>query len=78
MEFAKLIARRSTCKRLQVDTVITTTDYLKVLAVAYPRKRTRSGALNPEIGANPTNISDGVLSPRQLTARPKRTRNLRF
>lgn len=35
MEFAKLIARRSTCKRLQVGTVITTTDYRKVLAVGY-------------------------------------------
>jgi dCMP deaminase len=35
MEFAKLIAKRSTCKRLQVGTVITTTDYRKVLAVGY-------------------------------------------
>jgi dCMP deaminase len=35
MSFAKLIARRSHCKRLQVGTVITTTDYRKVLAVGY-------------------------------------------
>lgn len=35
MNFAQLIARRSTCKRLQVGTVITTTDYRKVLAVGY-------------------------------------------
>jgi dCMP deaminase len=35
MEFARQIARRSTCQRLQVGTVITTTDYRKVLAVGY-------------------------------------------
>jgi dCMP deaminase len=35
MEFAESIAKRSTCKRLQVGTVITTTDYRKVLAVEY-------------------------------------------
>jgi dCMP deaminase len=35
MDFACLISRRSTCKRLQVGTVITTTDYRKVLAVGY-------------------------------------------
>jgi dCMP deaminase len=35
MSFAKLIAKRSHCKRLQVGTVITTTDYRKVLAVGY-------------------------------------------
>ena len=35
MDFAESIARRSTCKRLQVGTVITTTDYRKVLAVGY-------------------------------------------
>ena len=35
MDFAQPIARRSTCKRLQVGTVITTTDYRKVLAVGY-------------------------------------------
>ena len=35
MNFAAQIARRSTCKRLQVGTVITTTDYRKVLAVGY-------------------------------------------
>jgi len=35
MNFAHLISTRSTCKRLQVGTVITTTDYRKVLAVGY-------------------------------------------
>jgi len=35
MEFAFSIAKRSTCKRLQVGTVITTTDFRKVLAVGY-------------------------------------------
>ena len=35
MQFAETIARRSTCKRLGVGTVITTTDYRKVLAVGY-------------------------------------------
>lgn len=35
MDFAESIARRSTCNRLQVGTVITTTDYRKVLAVGY-------------------------------------------
>lgn len=35
MEFAEAIARRSTCKRLQVGTVITSTDFRKVLAVGY-------------------------------------------
>lgn len=35
MQFAETIARRSTCKRLAVGTVITTTDYRKVLAVGY-------------------------------------------
>ncbi len=35
MNFARLIARRSHCRRLQVGTVITTTDYRKVLAVGY-------------------------------------------
>lgn len=35
MEFAQSISRRSTCKRLQVGTVITTTDFRKVLAVGY-------------------------------------------
>ena len=35
MQFAELISRRSTCKRLQVGTVITTVDYRKVLAVGY-------------------------------------------
>ncbi len=35
MDFAESISRRSTCKRLQVGTVITTTDFRKVLAVGY-------------------------------------------
>ncbi len=35
MQFAETIALRSTCKRLTVGTVITTTDYRKVLAVGY-------------------------------------------
>jgi dCMP deaminase len=35
MEFAELISKRSTCKRLSVGTIITTTDYRKVLAVGY-------------------------------------------
>ncbi len=35
MDFANLISRRSTCTRLQVGTVITTTDFRKVLAVGY-------------------------------------------
>jgi dCMP deaminase len=35
MQFAETIARRSTCNRLKVGTVITTTDYRKVLAVGY-------------------------------------------
>lgn len=35
MRFALEIAKRSSCKRLQVGTVITTTDFRKVLAVGY-------------------------------------------
>jgi len=35
MNFAQLISGRATCKRLQVGTVITTTDFRKVLAVGY-------------------------------------------
>ncbi len=35
MQFAEIIAQRSTCKRLQVGTVITSSDYRKVLAVGY-------------------------------------------
>ncbi len=35
MNFAQSISRRSTCRRLQVGTVITTTDHRKVLAVGY-------------------------------------------
>ncbi len=34
MQFAETIARHSTCKRLSVGTVITTTDYRKILTVA--------------------------------------------
>lgn len=35
IHFAETIAQRSTCSRLAVGTVITTTDYRKVLAVGY-------------------------------------------
>lgn len=35
LDLARTLARRSTCKRLQVGTVITSTDYRKVLAVGY-------------------------------------------
>ena len=35
IHFAETIAQRSTCERLSVGTVITTTDYRKVLAVGY-------------------------------------------
>jgi dCMP deaminase len=35
MDLAFCFARRSTCKRLHVGTVITTTDYRKVLSVGY-------------------------------------------
>lgn len=35
MHFAVEIARRSTCSRLQVGTVITSTDFRKVLALGY-------------------------------------------
>jgi len=35
MEFALSISRRSTCSRLQVGAVVTTTDFRKVLAIGY-------------------------------------------
>lgn len=35
LELAVLLARRSTCRRMAVGTVITTTDYRQVLAVGY-------------------------------------------
>src|SRR3989338_6623781 len=35
LQLAATLARRSTCKRLQVGTVITTEDFRKVLAVGY-------------------------------------------
>lgn len=35
IEFAKLIALRSTCRRLSVGTVITSTDFKRVLAIGY-------------------------------------------
>src|SRR5438552_4979340 len=35
LQLAKTLAGRSTCKRLRVGTVITSTDYRKVLAVGY-------------------------------------------
>jgi len=35
LDLARTLAARSTCYRLQVGTVVTTTDYRKVLAVGY-------------------------------------------
>lgn len=35
MDLARSMSKRSTCKRLQVGTVITSTDYRKVLSVGY-------------------------------------------
>ena len=35
MEFAKSIAKRSSCYRLNVGSVVTTTDFRKVIAVGY-------------------------------------------
>ena len=35
LDLAKTLAERSTCVRLQVGTVITSTDYRKVLAIGY-------------------------------------------
>jgi len=35
MQLAYIFSKRSTCKRLQVGTVITSSDYRKVLAVGY-------------------------------------------
>lgn len=35
LQLAKILAERSTCSRLQVGTVITSTDFRKVLAVGY-------------------------------------------
>lgn len=35
LELADTLSKRSTCKRLQVGTVITSTDYRKVLSVGY-------------------------------------------
>lgn len=35
LKLAQLLSARSTCKRLQVGTVITSTDFRKVLAVGY-------------------------------------------
>jgi dCMP deaminase len=35
MQLAQTISKRSTCKRLNVGTVITSTDYRKVLAIGY-------------------------------------------
>ncbi|MCP4038631.1 MAG: cytidine deaminase, partial [bacterium] len=35
MDLARTLANRSTCIRLNVGTVITSTDYRKVLAVGY-------------------------------------------
>jgi dCMP deaminase len=35
MQFAKILSKRSTCKRLSVGTVITSMDYRKVLSLGY-------------------------------------------
>ena len=35
MQLSQVLAKRSTCSRLQVGTVITSTDYRKVLAIGY-------------------------------------------
>lgn len=35
MRFAELVATRSTCRRLQVGTVITTPDFRKVISIGY-------------------------------------------
>ncbi len=35
MDFAKAIAERSSCKRLNVGTVVTSTDFRKVLSIGY-------------------------------------------
>ncbi len=35
LNLAKMLSERSTCKRLKVGTVVTTTDYRKVLALGY-------------------------------------------
>lgn len=35
LDLAKTLSQRSTCKRLSVGTVITSTDYRKVLAIGY-------------------------------------------
>lgn len=35
MQLASILAARSTCRRLQVGTVITSTDFRKVLAIGY-------------------------------------------
>ena len=35
MDFAKAISKRSSCKRLNVGSVVTTTDFRKVLSVGY-------------------------------------------
>jgi len=35
LQLARTLAQRSTCKRLKVGTVISTTDYRKVLAIGY-------------------------------------------
>lgn len=44
IELAKILAARSTCVRLQVGTVITSTDFRKVLAIGYNGNAT--GLLN--------------------------------
>ncbi len=52
MDFAKAIANRSSCKRLNVGTVITSTDFRKVLAVGYNGNAAglRNGCDRDEVG----------------------------
>lgn len=52
MQLARTLAERSTCRRLQVGTVITSTDFRKVLAVGYNGNATglRNGCDRDEPG----------------------------
>ncbi|OFZ81592.1 MAG: hypothetical protein A2603_14965 [Bdellovibrionales bacterium RIFOXYD1_FULL_55_31] len=52
LQLAKTLAARSTCYRLQVGTVVTSTDFRKVLAVGYNGNATglKNGCDRPEPG----------------------------
>ena len=56
MSLAESISKRSTCKRLQVGTVITSTDFRKVLAVGY--NGNASGLSNTCDSDEPGNCGD--------------------